>query len=53
MALYFGSDKRNLILEDGTLFTVKSYITDSKLKSSDEYILKDEDNLYLTSMEDE
>ena len=52
MALYIGSIKSDIVLNNEKV-SLKTYVIDSKLKSSDEYILKDEENLYLTSKEGE
>ena len=53
MAIYIGGMKRQFASpEEGGIFILKSHIVDSKLKSSDDYILKDENNIYLTSKED-
>lgn len=52
MGFYIGSKKSNIVL-NGEKVILNNYIIDSKLKSLDEYILKDEENTYLTSKEGE
>lgn len=50
MALYIGTKQVNLNSGDKK-YIMNSHVVTSKLKSSDEYTLKDKDNLYLTSKE--
>lgn len=59
MCLYIGSSKRKIKLSDGVTYVIKLF-TDSpiiaeknRLLSSEGYILKDSNELYLTAKEDE
>ena len=57
MALYLGNNKNLKIIIDGVLFSAKmglpqQQISDMMLLSSDGYILKDFNNLYLTVKEE-
>ena len=57
MALYLGSEKQNINLNgvayDVNLFTAFFAIEDTVLTSTDDYIFKDANGLYLTPKEDE
>ena len=57
MALYLGNNKNLKVTIDGVLFSAKmglpqQQISDMMLLSSDGYILKDFNNLYLTVKEE-
>ena len=57
MALYLGSNKNLKVIIDGVLFSAKmgfpqQQISDIMLLSSDGYILKDSNYLYLTVKEE-
>lgn len=58
MALYLGSNKKYKIKLDGVTYCLKLFfetpiINGAKLLSSEGYILKDSNNLYLIPKEDE
>ena len=53
MPLYVGELPMQFASSEGGIFILKNHIVDSKLKSSDDFILKDENNTYLTSKEGE
>jgi hypothetical protein len=56
MGLYIGSKKRKISLDGAAfhlnLFSINPITNGLKLLSSDGYILKDSNGLYLTSLED-
>jgi hypothetical protein len=52
MPLYIGNKKRQVTAGD-QVFNFTSVVIDSKLKTQDEYILKDENNLFLTAIEED
>ena len=52
MPLYVGNQKRKITSGD-KIFILKSTTIESKLKSFDDYILKDENNLFLTSKKED
>ena len=52
MPLYIGNKKRQVTSGD-KVFNFTSVVIDSKLKTQDEYILKDEKNLFLTAIEED
>lgn len=57
MALYLGTEKRNIIINNAKVnlqFYTSVLITNGALlKSSDDFILKDSNGLYITVKEDE
>lgn len=52
MPLFLGDSRRKIKL-NGEDLTLNRYIIDGKVKTIDEYILKDEENVYLTVKEGE
>ena len=52
MPLYVGKQKRKITSGDKS-FILRSTMIESKLKSFDDYILKDENNLFLTSKKED
>jgi hypothetical protein len=52
MPLYIGNQKRKITSGDKN-FILRSTTIESKLKSFDDYILKDENNLFLTSKKED
>ena len=51
MGFYYGSSKRKLN-SDGQEVALKAYVSESKLKSSDDFVLKDVEDTYLISKEE-
>lgn len=52
MALYIGGQKRKITTKNGVVI-LKSNVIKNKLKSFDEYLLKDNNNLFLTVKEED
>lgn len=53
MILYLGSGTKRKIIFNNQKLILSSIVIDSKIKSADEYVLKDKNNLFLTYKEED